>query len=200
MLELQIQQHFIDSADLKYQLAPQLSRPIATAVQALLTCMTSGGKVLACASGACGALAQQFCAEFMGRFERERPALAAWALSADSAVQAALIDEFASTDLYARQVQALGQAGDVLLVLCAHGHAPRLMAALAAAHEREMTVLALLGGLQPGPLAQQLRETDVLVHVPYERSARVREVHQLILHCLCDAVDSQLLGEQEFAL
>ena len=109
MLELQIQQHFIDSADLKLPIgATTESAHCHCHCKPLLTCMTSGGKVLACASGACGALAQQFCAEFMGRFERERPALAAWALSADSAVQAALIDEFASTDLYARQVRSPG--------------------------------------------------------------------------------------------
>lgn len=188
MLEQRIQQHFIDSADLRYQAAEALSRPIADAVQALLAGVTSGGKVLACGQGACHALARAFATLFVGPFERERPELAALALPAD--------DSGDSEGVFARQIRALGQAGDVLLLITTGGDHPALLAALACAHEREMSVVALTGR-SGGAVARALRETDVHVAVPHERGARILEVHQLVLHCLCDGVDTQLLGELE---
>jgi D-sedoheptulose 7-phosphate isomerase len=200
MLEQRIQQHFIDSADLKYQAAQVLSHPIAAAVQAVLACVTSGGKVLACGSGASAAEAQQFAAFCVAGFERERPELAAVALTSDStmltAVSAGASD---ATQQFARQVRALGQAGDVLLLLSVSGNDANLLAATEAAHERDMTVVALTGRTG-GKLAALLRETDVLISVPHDRAARVREVHALVLHCLSDGVDAQLLGEQETPL
>jgi len=96
----------------------------------------------------------------------------------------------------AHQVRALGQTGDVLILISADGAEPALLAAAQAAHEREMTVVALTGR-QGGALSRQLRETDVHVCVPHERVARIREVQHLVLHCLCDGIDTQLLGEQE---
>ena len=196
MLEQRIQQHFIDSADLKYQAAQVLGKPLADAVQALLACVTSGGKVLACGSGASAAAARSFAAQFVGRFERERPGLAALALGADDAVMATLSGPADAEPALSRQVHALGQAGDVLLVLSDSGNASGVLAAVEAAHEREMTVVALTGR-GGGALGLRLRETDVHVCVPHDRTARILEVHQLALHCLCDGVDTQLLGEQE---
>ena len=118
MLEQRIQQHFIDSADLKYQAGPALSKPISQAMQALLACVTSGGKILACGAGVSGLLAQQFAAQFVGRFERERPGLAALALlGGDPSDPAADTPEAADAGHFARQVHALGQAGDVLLAI-----------------------------------------------------------------------------------
>lgn len=200
MLEQRIQQHFIDSADLKYQAAQVLSHPIAAAVQAVLACVTSGGKVLACGNGASAAEAQQFASFCVAGFERERPELAAVALTSDgtmlTAVSAGASD---ATQQFARQVRALGQAGDVLLLLSVSGNDANLLAATEAAHERDMTVVALTGRTG-GKLAALLRETDVLISVPHDRAARVREVHALVLHCLSDGVDAQLLGEQETPL
>ena len=196
MLEQRIQQHFIDSADLKYQSAQTLGKPVEAAVQALLACVTSGGKVLACGHGASATLAQHFAALFVGRFERERPELAALALNADGAVLTAIVRGDEATQVFARQVRALGQAGDVLLVVSIAGQEASLLRAIEAAHERELTVLALTGQ-GGGPVGQALRETDVQVCVPHERMARVHEVQTLVLHCLCDGVDTQLLGEQE---
>lgn len=196
MLELRIQQHFIDSADLKYQSAQTLGKPVEAAVQALLACVTSGGKVLACGHGASATLAQHFAALFVGRFERERPELAALALNADGAVLTAIVRGDEATQVFARQVRALGQAGDVLLVVSIAGQEASLLRAIEAAHERELTVLALTGQ-GGGPVGQALRETDVQVCVPHERMARIHEVQTLVLHCLCDGVDTQLLGEQE---
>ena len=194
MLEQRIQQHFIDSADLKYQAAQALSLPIAQAVQAVLACVTSGGKVLACGNGPSAAEAQQFAAFCVAGFERERPELAALALSADSTL---LTSD--AVQPVARQVRALGQAGDVLLLMSVTGNDANLLAATDAAHERDMTVVVLTGRTG-GKLAALLRETDVLVSVPHDRAARVREVHTLVLHCLSDGVDTQLLGEQEIPL
>ncbi len=202
MLEQRIQQHFIDSADLKYQAAQVLSHPIASAVQAVLACVTSGGKVLACGNGPSAAAAQQFAAFCVAGFERERPELAALALAADSTLLTAAAAGSAGmqdmTQLFSRQVRALGQAGDVLLILSVSGSDANLLAAAEAAHERDMTVLVLTGRTG-GKIAAMLRETDVSINVPHDRPARVREVHALVLHCLSDGVDAQLLGEQEIS-
>jgi D-sedoheptulose 7-phosphate isomerase len=196
MLEQQIQQHFIDSADLKYQAAQALSKPIAEAVQAILACVTSGGKVLACGNGGSAADAQHFAAEFVGRFERERPELGAIALTTDSSILTAIANDYAFEMVFARQVRALGQAGDVLLAISTSGNSRNVMAAIAAAHEREMTVVALTGR-GGGAMSAALKETDVHICVPHDRTARIQEVHILALHCICDGVDTQLLGEQE---
>ena len=195
MLEQRIQQHFIDSADLKYQAAQALSQPISAAVQAVLACVTNGAKLLACGSGPSAAQAQQFAAFCVTGFERERPELAALALVPEAVWMAS---SGAGLDIapLARQVRALGQAGDVLLAISIAGNEPAMLEAVQAAHERDMTVVAL-SGRDGGALATLLRETDVQICVPHDRAARVREVHALVLHCLCDGVDAQLLGEQE---
>jgi D-sedoheptulose 7-phosphate isomerase len=199
MLEQRIQQHFIDSADLKYQSAEALSKPIAAAVQAILVSVTSGGKVLACGNGGSAADAQHFAAEFVGRFERERPELGAIALTTDSSILTAIANDYSYEQVFARQVRALGLAGDVLLAISTSGNSPSILAAVEAAHAREMTVVAMTGR-GGGKMASALRETDVHVCVPHDRTARIQEVHLLTLHCLCDGVDSQLLGDQETSL
>lgn len=196
MLEQRIEQQFIDSADLKYQTAQSLSKPIAAAVQAILASVTSGGKVLACGNGGSAADAQHFAAEFVGRFERERPELAALALTTDSSILTALANDYDFSQVFSRQVRALGQAGDVLLAISTSGNSANVLAAVQAAHEREMVVVAL-SGRGGGRFTQLLRETDVHLCVPHDRTARIQEVHLLILHCLCDGVDFQLLGEQD---
>ncbi|WP_180125961.1 phosphoheptose isomerase [Rhodoferax sp. BLA1] len=196
MLEQRIQQHFIDSADLKYQAAPVLSQPIANAVQALLACVTSGGKVLACGNGGSAADAQHFAAEFVGRFERERPELAAIALTTDSSILTAVGNDYGFDVIYSRQVRALGQAGDVLIAITTSGNSENVLKAVEAAHERDMVVIGL-SGRGGGKLNRALRDTDVHICVPHERTARVQEVHLLTLHCLCDAVDDLLLGDTE---
>ena len=192
MLEQRIHQHFIESADLHYQVAETLAKPIDAAVQALLACLTGGGKVLVAGVGSSRTLAHDLCGLLIGGLERERPGLAALLLSADP--QWLLTG--AADLVLARQVHALGLAGDALVLLSAGGQEPGLAQALEAAHEREMTVVAVTGA-SAGHWARLLRETDVHVCVPHERPARVREVQQLVLHCLCDGIDTQLLGEQE---
>ena len=179
MLEQRIQQQFFDSADLKYQAAELLARPIADASAALLAALTNGGKVLTAGAGAGAALAPYFARLLGGRFERERPPLAALALDPLDAVQ---------------QVRALGLPGDVLLYIDdGEGHSSRT---ISAAQAKDMTIV-VLAGRGANAFSELLAETDVLVAVPHERPALVAEVQMLLLHALCDAVDFQLMGDQD---
>ena len=183
MLEQRIEQHFIDSADLKYQSAQALSKPIAAAISAILASVTSGGKVLACGNGGSAADAQHFAAEFVGRFERERPELGAIALSTDSSILTAIANDYHYDQIFSKQVRALGQSGDVLLAITTSGNSANVLAAIEAAHARDMVVVGL-SGRGGGKMNQALRETDVHICVPHERTARVQEVHILALHCI----------------
>jgi D-sedoheptulose 7-phosphate isomerase len=193
MLLQRIQQQFIDSADLKYQSAPTLAPLVEAAVAALLAGLTGGGKVLTCGNGSGSALAQLFAAHIVGRHERDRPGLAAFSLSGNAAAMSGIATDFDGRQVFARQVLALGQAGDVLLIISPDGQAGNLVAAIEAAHERDMTVVALTGA-RGGRVASQLRDTDVQVCVPHDQAARVMELHLLVLHCLADGIDAQLLG------
>ena len=198
MLEQRIQQQFFESADLKYQAAEVLGRPIEQAVAALVAGLTAGGRVLVAGLGASASLAQLVTAELIGCFERERPGLAALALGVDGpALSAMAVLPGASFDtVLSRQIETLGQPGDLLLLIDSEGNHPALLAAVAAAQGQDMTVIALTGRTG-GALRAVLGETDVLVAVPHDRRVRVLETHLLVLHCLCDAIDLQLLGEQD---
>jgi D-sedoheptulose 7-phosphate isomerase len=178
MLEQRIQQQFFDGADLKYQAAEVLARPIADASAALLAALTGGGKIMVGGSGAGAALAPYMAHLMAGRFERERPPLAALALGNEPV----------------QQVRALGLPGDVLLYVDdGEGHSSKV---ISAAQAKDMTIVVLAGrGAQA--FSELLAETDVLVAVPQERQARVAEMQLLVLHCLCDAVDFQLMGDQD---
>ena len=196
MLEQRIQQHFFDSADLKYAAAEILAKPIADAVGTLLGCITAGGKVLTCGNGGSAGDAQHFAAEFVGRFERERPGLAAISLTTDTSILTAVANDYDFNQVFSKQVQAIGAPGDVLLAISTSGNSANVLAAVAAAHAKEMAVIALTGR-NGGKLRELLTETDVHICVPHERTARIQEVHLLVIHCLCDAVDLQLLGSEE---
>ena len=196
MLEQRIQQQFFESADLKYQAAEVLGRPIEEAVTALVAGLTAGGRVLVAGLGASASLAQLVTGELIGCFERERPGLAALALGADGAALAAMLAVGGFEQVLARQVETLGEPGDLLLLIDSEGNHPALLAAVAAAQRKDMTVIALTGRTG-GALRHALGETDVLVPVPHDRRVRVLETHLLVLHCLCDAIDLQLLGEQD---
>lgn len=180
MLEQRIQQQFFESADLQYQAAEVLARPIADAAAALLVAITGGGKLMVCGSGAGAALARHMARVLCSRFERARPPLAALALQPGPEA--------------AQQVRALGLPGDVLLFIDdGEGHSTPVVSA---AQDKDMTIVVLAGrGAQA--FGELLAETDVLVAVPHERNARVAELQLLILHCLCDAVDFQLMGDQD---
>ena len=204
MLEQRIQQQFFESADLKYQSAEVLGRPIEDAVTALVGGLTAGGRVLAAGLGPSASLAQMLVTALVGCFERDRPGLAALAIGADGAALSALAalpaaPSASSFDaVLARQIETLGQPGDVLLLMDAEGNHPALLAAVRAAQAKDMTVIALTGRTG-GAVRGLLHDTDVLVAVPHDRRVRVLETHLLVLHCLCDAIDQQLLGEQDAA-
>lgn len=194
MVLQRIQQQFIDSADIQYQCAQNLAPAVEAALTAILASVTGGGKILACGNGASVGLVEAFASAFVGRFERDRPELAALALGSNAAVFTGLYNAFDARSVYARQVRALGQPGDTLLVVTSLSQAPEILGAVEAAHEREMTVIALCGA-RAGALGQLLKDTDVLVCVPSERLPRIHEAHQVVLHCICDGVDVQLLGD-----
>ena len=204
MLEQRIQQQFFECADLKYQSAEVLGRPIENAVTALVGGLTAGGRVLVTGLGASASLAQLVVTELIGCFERDRPGLAALAIGVDGAALSALAamttaPAAGSFDVVlARQIETLGQPGDVLLLIDSEGNHPALLAAVRAAQAKDMTVIALTGRTG-GALRGLLHDTDVLVAVPHDRRVRVLETHLLVLHGLCDAIDLQLLGEQDAA-
>lgn len=178
MLEQRIQQQFFDSADLQYRAAEILARPIADAAAALLGALTNGGKVMAGGSGAGAALAPYVARLLTSRFERERPPLAALALGAHPA----------------QEVRALGLPGDVLLFIDdGEGASTRV---ISAAQDKDMTIV-VVAGRGAAAFGELLADTDVLVAVPHERPSRVAELQLLALHCVCDAVDFQLMGDPE---
>ena len=189
MLSQRIQQQFIDSADFKYQCAQPLAAPIESAVHAIFASVTNGGKLLIAGAGATQPLAQYVGHLFLSRFERNRPELAAITLGLT------LTSDTENQSL-AREVRALGVSEDLLLVLSVRGGESSLSAAVDAAHERDMTVVALVGGAD-GELLQTLHDTDVAISIPADALGRVTEIQQMALHCICDGIDIQLLGEQQ---
>jgi D-sedoheptulose 7-phosphate isomerase len=197
MLEQRIQQQFFEAADLLSQCADPLSRSIAQATHALLACITGGGKLLVAGSGAAAALAPYAAALWAGRFERDRPPLAALALGMQGPLAALLADSGEPSQALAKEVLALGAPGDVLVAVSAGRATQPLISAIQAALGKDMTVVALTG--PDTGVVELLGETDVHVAVPHERAARVFESLALVLHCLADAVDLQLMGEQDSA-
>lgn len=185
--------HFQASAQAALDAAGPLAPLIDEGSGLILNCLTQGGKILACGNGASAASAQSFAALMVNRFEHERPGLAAIALAADTSMLTSIADEHGYEQVFARQIKALGLPGDVLLALTDGGNLPATLAAVDAAHARGMSVIAMTGR-SGGAVAEQMRDGDVLICVPAETDARIREIHLLSLHCLCDAVDSILLG------
>jgi D-sedoheptulose 7-phosphate isomerase len=190
-----IQQHFRDSAATQLAAMETLAVPIAAAVDTMFAALANGNKILACGNGGSAADAQHFAAELIGRFERDRPGLPALALTTDASVLTAVSNDYAYDQVFARQVRALGQPGDVLLAITTSGNSANVLAAIAEAHEREMIVIALTGK-GGGMVNETLADTDIHLSVPSDRTARVQEVHLLTIHCLCDGIDAMLMGEE----
>ena len=191
-----IGQHFADSAQTKLDASEMLAAPIAEAAEAMVGSLLGNGKILACGNGGSAADAQHFAAELVGRFEMERQGLAAIALTTDSSIMTAVANDYGFTTVFERQVRALWQSGDVLLAISTSGNSPSIVEAIRAAHDNEMSVVALTGK-GGGKIGEILRDTDVHICVPAERTARIQEVHLLTVHCLCDAIDCMLLGVDE---
>lgn len=191
-----ISSQFEESAQLKLAAVEKLAGPIADAVERMVSALAADRKILACGNGGSAADAQHLAAELIGRFERERPELAALALTTDSSILTAIANDYRFDDVFAKQVRGLGQDGDVLVAISTSGNSANVVAAVEAAHERGMVVVALTGR-GGGRIGAMLREDDVHLCVPHERTARIQEVHLLMIHCLCDGIDSALLGDQD---
>ncbi|HEX5364019.1 MAG TPA: phosphoheptose isomerase [Gallionella sp.] len=186
--------HFEDSAELKLRIKDALAEPIANGAQLFFDCVTNDGKILCCGNGGSVADAQHFAAELLNRFEKERPGLAAVALTTDSSVLTSIANDYDFNQVFSKQVRALGLPGDSLLAISTSGNSTNVVAAIRAAHERSMRVVALTGR-DGGEMAAILRPGDVLICVETKSTARIQEVHLLALHCLCDIMDYLLLGE-----
>ncbi len=191
-----IRQHFADSAQLKLDAVDALAPAAAGAAQILTGSLLADGKILACGNGGSAADAQHFAAEMVGRFERERPELPAIALSTDTSILTAVANDYSYEQVFAKQVRALGAKGDVLLAISTSGNSGNVIAAINAAREREMHVVALTGK-GGGRIGRLLGAGDAHLCVPHDRTARIQEVHLLLIHCLCDAIDNALLGDDE---
>ncbi|MHB1352368.1 MAG: phosphoheptose isomerase [Thiobacillus sp.] len=188
--------HFKASAQSKLDAADGLAPRIEQGARLLVHSLAQCGKILACGNGGSAADAQHFASEMLNRFEQERPGLAALALTTDTSTLTSIANDYAYDQVFARQIKALGQPGDVLLAISTSGNSANVLQAVAAAHARSMPVIALTGR-SGGGLAEQMREDDVYICVPVESTARIQEIHLLTIHCLCDAVDSLLLGVEE---
>ncbi len=195
-IQKRIERHFLASIEAKQKaleyVAPGISNASIISVQALL----DGNKILCCGNGGSAADAQHFAAELLNRFEIERPGLPALAITTDSSTLTSIANDYDYNQIFARQVRALGQAGDLLLAISTSGNSENVVQAIHAAHEREMKVIAMTGR-DGGEIARLLKSSDVEIRVPVEPTARIQEVHILALHCLCDLIDTQLFGGDE---
>jgi len=194
-LAARVTRHFADSAQTKLAAVEALAQPIVRATEVMVASLLANGKILACGNGGSAADSQHFAAELLNRFERERPGLAAMALTTDTSTLTSIANDYDYNQVFSKQVLALGQPRDVLLAISTSGNSPNVVAAIRAAHERDMRVVALTGK-GGGEIGKHLAPADVHICVPHTVTARIQEVHLLILHCLCDGIDCLLLGTE----
>lgn len=192
-LEARVESLFAASAALKSRAAATMSAPIAQAIGMMAECLRSGGKILACGNGGSAADAQHFSSELLNRFEMERAPLAAIALTTDTSTLTSIANDYSYEQVFAKQVQALGRRGDVLLAISTSGNSANVMEAMRRASEQGMRMIAMTGN-GGGKMAKLLAEGDVHLCVPDTVTARIQEVHLLTLHCLCDGIDAVLFG------
>ena len=186
--EQRVLQLFEDSLTAHQDSRDQLAEPVARAGIMLAQALSAGRRVLSCGNGGSAADAQHFSAELIGRFEKEREALPSVALSTDTSALTAIGNDYGFDRVFSRQVEGLGQEGDILLAISTSGNSPNVVQAIEAAQSRKMQVIALTGR-GGGIIRGQMREDDIELCVPSDSTARIQEVHTLILHCLCDLTD-----------
>lgn len=189
-------QHFHESIHAKQMAMDSLPSHIVQAGSMMADCLQNGHKILSCGNGGSAADAQHFSSELLNRFEMERPGLPAVALTTDSSTITSIANDYAYREVFSKQVRALGQAGDVLLAISTSGNSENIMAAIEAAHEREVHVVALTGH-DGGAVAGLLAASDIEIRVPSLSTARIQEVHLLAIHCLCDLIDQHLFAAME---
>jgi D-sedoheptulose 7-phosphate isomerase len=192
-LQDRIYQHFTDSIQTKHEALELLAAPIESAASRIVDSLLNNGKVLTCGNGGSAGDAQHFSSEMLNRFERERPSLPAIALSTDTSTITSIANDYSYDEIFAKQLRALGQEGDVLLVYTTSGNSSNIVEAIKVAHDRGLIVIAVTGK-DGGQLNALLKENDIELRVPSNSTARIQEVHLVITHCLCDLIDFQLFG------
>lgn len=185
--------HFAESIKAKQDNQELLAEATAAAIELMFAALVNDGKVLACGNGGSAADAQHFAAELVGRFEMERMGLAGIALTTDTSALTAIANDYDFNRVFSKQVEALGRSGDVLLAISTSGNSANIIAAIAAAHERDMRVVALTGK-DGGQIAHILQDQDILLNVAHQRTARIQEIHILLIHAICDGIDQLLMG------
>lgn len=195
MMQELIKKHFQASAELKLQAMETLAPAIAEAAMLISRQLLSERKVLSCGNGGSAGDAQHFSSEMLNRFERDRPGLPAMALTTDTSTLTSIANDYSYEEIFAKQVRALGQRGDILLAISTSGNSANVVQAISAAQERGMFVIALTGK-DGGAMAQQMTGEDIEIRVPSDSTARTQEVHLLVIHCLCDLIDRQLFGDE----
>ena len=186
---------FDASIKTKQEAKENLNSAITSAIEKMASALQSGNKVLSCGNGGSAGDAQHFAAELVCRFERERPALAALALTVDTSALTAISNDYHFDEIFARQIDALAKQDDILLAISTSGFSPNVVRAIEQAHIQEMTVVALTGR-DGGQVAKILNDNDIEIRVPSESTARIQEVHLLTIHCLCDQIDEALFPEK----
>lgn len=186
--------HFKESIEVKQNSMTTLANAIADAASVMIDTLKNGGKILSCGNGGSAGDAQHFSAELLNRFELERPGLPAVALTTDSSTLTSIANDYAFVQIFSKQVHALGNPGDCLLAISTSGNSPNVLDAVHAAHDRGMGIVALTGR-DGGPIAAAMKDGDVELRVPSDRTARIQEVHLVMIHCLCDAIDQALFND-----
>ena len=188
-----VREHFAESIATKESSVDVLSESIAAAGELMSQALLSDGKILSCGNGGSAADSQHFSSELLNRFEMERPGLPAVALTTDTSTLTSISNDYAYEEIFSKQVRALGKPQDVLLGISTSGNSENVIRAIAAAHERGMKVVALTGR-DGGRMADIFTPDDIEIRVPASRTARIQEVHLVVIHCLCDLIDTTLLG------
>jgi len=188
--------HFLESIETKQKAAGDLVAVIQMAGETMVGSLLNDGKILSCGNGGSAGDAQHFSAELLNRFEKERPGLPAIAITTDSSTLTAIANDYSYNEIFSKQVSALGQSNDVLLAISTSGNSANVMEAMKAAHERDMKIVALTGR-DGGAMADLLSAEDIEIRVPADRTARIQEVHLVVIHCLCDYIDTKLFGGED---
>lgn len=194
-LTARIKRIFNDSVETKLQVVEALAPVIAQAAELISSYMLKDNKILICGNGGSAADAQHFSSELLNRFEIERPGLPAIALTTDTSTITSIANDSQFADIFAKQIRALGQTGDILVAISTSGNSMNIIHAIKAAQDRDMTVISLTGR-DGGEAARLLTERDIEIRVSAHSTARIQEVHILIIHCICDLIDYQLLGQE----